>query len=283
MVSSFPIEGDSLSLYLGEIRKFSIMSAEEEHHAAVSYFEDKDLVSAHKLITSNLRFVIKVAYGFRQYGLKMLDLIQEGNVGLMLAVRKYNPYKGIRLISYAVWWIRACIHNYIISSWSLLKIGTTQAQRKLFFKLREARNVLRQLNCGADDLHSTAQLLEVSDRDVMEMELRLQGESSLDSELPGRDGRTVMDGLADDRMNQEELLSGFQQTNIIHKKVAHAVGRLNEKERFIINSRVCADEPMTLQEIADHFMISRERVRQIEVVALKKVKRSLLPAMAVPE
>jgi RNA polymerase sigma-32 factor len=126
MISSFPIVTDSLSLYLGEIQKFSIMSAEEEHHAAVSYFEDKDLVSAHKLITSNLRFVIKVAYGFRQYGLKMLDLIQEGNVGLMLAVRRYNPYKGIRLISYAVWWIRAYIHNYIISSWSLLKIGTTR-------------------------------------------------------------------------------------------------------------------------------------------------------------
>ncbi|NVN90085.1 MAG: RNA polymerase factor sigma-32 [Desulfuromonadales bacterium] len=282
MVSNFPVEGDSLSLYLGEIRTFSVMSVEEEHQTAVSFFEDRDLDSAHKLITSNLRFVIKVAYGFRQYGLKMLDLIQEGNIGLMLAVRKYNPYKGVRLISYAVWWIRAYIHNYIISSWSLLKIGTTQAQRKLFFKLREARNVIRHLNSGDDDLHSTAQLLEVSDRDVVEMEQRLQGEFSLDSELPGRDGRTVLDGFADDRMNQEELLSTFQQTNILNKKVAHAVGRLNEKERFIINCRVSADEPMTLQEIADHFLISRERVRQIEVVALKKVRRSLLLALAVP-
>jgi RNA polymerase sigma-32 factor len=280
MISSFPIVTDSLSLYLGEIRKLSIMNAEEEHHAAVSYFEDKDLVSAHKLITSNLRFVIKVAYGFRQYGLKMLDLIQEGNVGLMLAVRKFNPYKGIRLISYAVWWIRAYIHNYIISSWSLLKIGTTKAQRKLFFKLREARNAIRHLNCGDDDLHLTAESLNVSDRDVMEMEQRLQGECSLDAELPGRDGMTIMDGLPDDRMNQEELLSEFQQTHIIHHEVAHAVECLNEKERFIIKCRVTADEPMTLQEIANHFLISRERVRQIEVEALKKVRKSLLPAKA---
>jgi RNA polymerase sigma-32 factor len=282
MVSSYPVEGDSLSLYLGEIRKFSVMCVEEEHRTAVFYFENKDLDSAHKLITSNLRFVIKVAYGFRQYGLKMLDLIQEGNVGLMIAVRKYNPYRGVRLVSYAVWWIRAYIHNYIISSWSLLKIGTTQAQRKLFFKLREARHAIRQLNDGAEDLQSTARLLNVSDQDVMEMEQRLQGECSLDSELPGSDGRTVLDGLADDHMNQEELLSRFQQTSMMKKKVAHAVGRLNEKERYVIKCRVTADEPMTLQEIADHFFISRERVRQIEVVALKKVKRSLLPAMAVP-
>lgn len=281
MVSSYPVEGDSLSLYLGEIHRFSVMSVEEEYRTAVSFYEHKDLESAHKLITSNLRFVIKVAYGFRQYGLKMLDLIQEGNIGLMLAVRKYNPHKGVRLISYAVWWIRAYIQNYIISSWSLLKIGTTQAQRKLFFRLREARNTIRHLNGGDDDLPSTAQSLNVSDRDVMEMEQRLQGESSLDSELPGRDGKTVLDGLADDHMNQEELLSGFQQADIMHKRVAYAVGRLNEKERFIINCRVSAEEPMTLQEIADHFLISRERVRQIEVVALKKVRQSLLSAMAV--
>lgn len=281
MVSSYPVEGDSLSLYLGEIRKYSVMTVEEEYRTAVSFYEHKDLESAHKLITSNLRFVIKVAYGFRQYGLKMLDLIQEGNIGLMLAVRKYNPHKGVRLISYAVWWIRAYIQNYIISSWSLLKIGTTQAQRKLFFRLREARNTIRHLNGGDDDLPSTAQSLNVSDRDVMEMEQRLKGESSLDSELPGRDGKTVLDDLADDHMNQEELLSGFQQADSMHKKVAYAVGRLNEKERFIINCRVSADEPMTLQEIADHFLISRERVRQIEVVALKKVRQSLLSAMAV--
>jgi len=280
MVSSFPVVANSLALYLAEIRKFSVMTAEEEHTTAVSYAEDKDLDSAHRLITSNLRFVVKVAYGFRHYGLKMLDLIQEGNIGLMLAVRKYDPFKGIRLISYAVWWIRAYIQNHIISAWSLLKIGTTQVQRKLFFKLGEAKKAIRQMNHGNDDLHLAAQSLNVSDRDVAEMEQRLQGESSLDVELPGRKGMTVIDGLPDDRMNQEELLSKFQQTSMIQQQVAHAVEGLNVKERFIITCRVTAEDPMTLQEIADHFIISRERVRQIEEEALKKLKKALLPAMS---
>lgn len=279
MVSHLPVVADSLSLYLAEIRKFPVLSEEEERRTAVSFFEDKDLEAAHRLITSNLRFVVKVAYEYRHYGLKMLDLIQEGNIGLMLAVRKYNPYKGIRLISYAVWWIRAYIQNHIISAWSLLKIGTTQAQRKLFFKLREAKNAIRRLSGGEDDTHSTALSLNVSDREVVEMEQRLRGECSLDAELPGGDGVTVLDGLADDRMNQEELLSEYQQAHKLQREVAAAVDGLNEKERYIINSRVIADEPMTLQEIASHFSISRERVRQIEEAALKKVKQYLLPAM----
>src|SRR5664279_4018255 len=161
MVAQLPIVSDSLSLYLAEIRKFSLLSEEDEHRVAVKLFEEKDLESAHTLITSNLRFVVKVAYEYRHYGLKMLDLIQEGNIGLMLAVRKFDPFKGIRLISYAVWWIRAYIQNHIISAWSLLKIGTTQAQRKLFFKLREAKNAIRRLSCGEEDVHSTAQSLNV--------------------------------------------------------------------------------------------------------------------------
>lgn len=280
MVSRLPVIADSLSVYLAEIRRFSLLSEEEEHKTAVSFFEDKDLGAAHKLITSNLRFVVKVAYEYRHYGLKMLDLIQEGNIGLMLAVRKYNPFKGIRLISYAVWWIRAYIQNHIISAWSLLKIGTTQAQRKLFFKLREAKNTIRRLSCGEEDVHSTAQSLKVSDREVEEMEQRLRGECSLDAELPGGDGITVLDGLADDRLNQEELFSDFQEAHNLQKEVAQAVRGLNEKEQYIINCRVIADEPMTLQEIASHFSISRERVRQIEEAALKKVKKYLLPVMA---
>ena len=280
MVSRLPVVADSLSFYLAEIRKFPLLNEEEEHRTAVSFYEDKNLGAAHKLITSNLRFVVKVAYEYRHYGLKMLDLIQEGNVGLMLAVRKYNPFKGIRLISYAVWWIRAYIQNHIISAWSLLKIGTTQAQRKLFFKLREAKNAIRRLNCGEEDVHSTALSLNVSDREVVEMEQRLRGEFSLDAELPGGDGATVLDSLADDRMNQEELLGEFQHAHKLRQEVAHAVEGLNEKERYIINCRVIADEPMTLQEIASHFSISRERVRQIEEAALKKVKKTLLPVMA---
>lgn len=281
MVVNFPVVADSLSLYLAEIKKFSVLSEEDEHHVAVRFFEEKNLEAAHKLITSNLRFVVKVAYEYRHYGLKMLDLIQEGNIGLMMAVRKYNPFKGVRLISYAVWWIRAYIQNHIISAWSLLKIGTTQAQRKLFFKLREAKNTIRRLNGGDNDIHSTALSLNVSDSEVVEMEQRMRGECSLDAEVPGSDGTTVVEGLVDDRMNQEELLSEFQLHHKLRKDVAQAVESLNEKERFIIERRVTADEPMTLQEIASHFSISRERVRQIEEAALKKIKQLLLPVVAV--
>ena len=280
MVARLPIVADSLSLYLAEIRKFPVLSEEEEHRHAVKFFEEKDLESAHTLITSNLRFVVKVATEYRHYGLKMLDLIQEGNIGLMLAVRKYNPYKGIRLISYAVWWIRAYIQNHIISAWSLLKIGTTQAQRKLFFKLREAKNAIRRLGGGEDDSHATALALDVTDREVVEMEQRLQGELSLDAEIPGSDGLTTLENLVDDRMNQEEQLAEFQAKQQLQAQVAQAMAVLNEKERFIVEHRISADEPMTLQEIAGHFSISRERVRQIEEGALKKMKHTLLPALA---
>ena len=280
MVASLPVVADSLSLYLAEIRKFPILSENEEHDAAVSLYDEQDLEAAHKLITANLRFVVKVAYEYRHYGLKMLDIIQEGNIGLMLPVRKFNPHKGIRLITYAVWWIRAYIQNYIISAWSLLKIGTTQAQRKLFFKLKEAKNAIRRMTGGEDDLHSTALSLKVSDHEVIEMEQRLMGDCSLDAEIPGADGVTALDGLVDDRLNQEQLLSEYQSNHNLQMVVQGAVSALNEKERFIIESRVTADDPMTLQEIASHFSISRERVRQIEENALKKVRQALLPVVA---
>lgn len=281
MAASLPIIADNLSLYLAEIRKFPLLDEEDERRHAIKLFEEKDLESAHTLITSNLRFVVKIAAEYRHYGLKMLDLIQEGNIGLMLAVRKFNPYKGIRLISYAVWWIKAYIQNHIISAWSLLKIGTTQAQRKLFFKLREAKSAIRRLSGGEDDLHATAQILDVTDREVSEMEQRLQGEFSLDAEIPGSDGLTVLEGLVDDRMNQEELLSEFQESTQLKTQVAQAVATLNDKERYVVERRITADEPMTLQQIASHFAISRERVRQIEEGALKKMKQALLPVLAV--
>lgn len=280
MVASLPIVSDSMSLYLAEIRKFSVLSEEDEHRYAVKFFEEKDLEAAHTLITSNLRFVVKVAGEYRHYGLKMIDLIQEGNVGLMMAVRKFNPYKGIRLISYAVWWIRAYIQNHIMSMWSLLKIGTTQAQRKLFFKLKETKNALLRMNDGEDDSHSAALTLNVSDKEVAEMEQRLQGDYSLDAELSCGDGLTALESLADERMNQEALLVEYQENRQLQQKVAQVVAVLNEKERFIIERRITADEPMTLQEIATHFSISRERVRQIEEGALKKVKNSLLPLLS---
>jgi RNA polymerase sigma-32 factor len=219
---------------------------------------------------------VKVAAEYRNYGIKMLDLVQEGNIGLMLAVRKFNPYRGFRLITYAVWWIRAQIQNYIVSSWSLLKIGTTQAQRKLFFKLKQAKNAIQRMTGGVDDLPATAQSLEVTEADVEEMELRLMGELSLDADLvPGESG-SLLDSLVDDRPNQECQLSGFQEQQLLQRTLAEAVSRLGEKERFVIEHRISADEPMTLQEIADHFAISRERVRQIEENALKKVKGFLV-------
>ena len=279
MVAQLPIVSDSLSLYLAEIRKFSVLSAEDEHRIAVKFFEEKDLEAAHALITSNLRFVVKVAGEYRHYGFKVLDLIQEGNVGLMMAVRKYNPYKGIRLISYAVWWIRAYIQNHIMSMWSLLKIGTTQAQRKLFFKLRETKNAILRMNDGEDVSHSAALALNVSDKEVAEMEQRLQGDYSLNAELFCGDGLTALESLADERLNQEDLLAECQENQQLQQMVAQVVTALNEKERFIIERRITSDEPLTLQEIATHFSISRERVRQIEEGALKKVRSSLLPLL----
>lgn len=276
MTMNLPIVADSLSLYLTEIRKFPLLSPDEERLYAVKFFEEKDLESAHRLITSNLRFVVKVASEYKSYGMKMLDLIQEGNIGLMMAVRKFNPHKGIRLISYAVWWIRAYIQNYIISAWSLLKIGTTQTQKKLFFKLNQAKNAIRQLT-GTDDLEATALALDVKESEAVEMNQRMQGEFSLDAEVVAGEGLTLLESLIDDRQNQEEALAEQQEASLLQGQVAQAMEHLNEKERYVIERRVASDEPLTLQEIADHFSISRERVRQIEENALKKIKNHLTP------
>lgn len=280
MVAQLPVVADSLRLYLNEIRQFPLLNEDDERRNAVVFFEMKDITAAHTLITSNLRFVVKVAYEFRHYGLKMLDLIQEGNIGLMLAVKKYNPYKGIRLISYAVWWIKAYIQNHIISNWSLLKIGTTQAQRKLFFKLRQTKNKIVRFGDVETDVRNAARSLGVTEQQFTEMEQRMQGDYSLNSELPGSDGITAMETLSDERINQEELLSERQQEKNLQIAVANVVSKLNEKERFIIERRVTADVPMTLQEIASHFSISRERVRQIEEGALKKTKQALIPLLS---
>jgi RNA polymerase sigma-32 factor len=273
---NLPVVADSMSRYLAEIRRFPLLSAEDERQLAIRFYEEKDLEAAHRLITANLRFVVKVAGEYRSYGLKMLDLIQEGNVGLMMAVRKFNPYKGIRLISYAVWWIRAYIQNFIISSWSLLKIGTTQAQKKLFFKLNQAKRAIKNM-LGNDDLHETALVLDVKESEVVEMEQRMHGEYSLDAELVGSDGLTLLESIADDRQSQEELLADHQEAVLQQREIAQALAKLNAKERYIIEQRVAAETPQTLQEIADHFAISRERVRQIEEAALKKLRNFLAP------
>jgi RNA polymerase sigma-32 factor len=279
MTAALPVLSDNINLYLAEIRRFPILTAEEEYRLAVKFYEDKDLEAAHTLITSNLRFVVKIAGEYRSYGMRMLDLIQEGNIGLMMAVRKFNPYKGFRLISYAVWWIRAYIQNYIISAWSLLKIGTTQAQRKLFFKLSQTKNAIRNM-LADEDAPEASQLLNVKESEIVEMEQRLRGDYSLDSEPVSGDGCSMLEGLADDRMNQEEILSENQEAYLLEKEISQALTHLNEKEKYIIEHRVSADEPMTLQEIADHFSISRERVRQIEEGALKKMRTLLTPIVS---
>lgn len=277
MVANYPVVADSLTLYLAEIRQFKILSEDEERFHAERLFEEKSLESAHTLITSNLRYVVKVASEYRHYGLKMLDLIQEGNIGLMMAVRKFNPYKGVRLISYAVWWIRAYIQNYILSAWSLVKIGTTQAQRKLFYGLRKAKEKLFQMTGHEPDIAGTAHMLQVSDQDVTDMEQRMKGEVSLDSHIGDSDDITVLETIADERMNQEELLGTYQREYDLKLCVNKALEGLNEKERYIIEHRVTSDDPLTLQDIADHFQISRERIRQIEERALAKLRQVLAP------
>jgi len=273
MVANYPVVADSLTLYLAEIRQFKILNEDEERFHAEKFFEEKDLESAHTLITSNLRYVVKVASEYRHYGLKILDLIQEGNIGLMMAVRKFNPYKGVRLISYAVWWIRAYIQNYILSAWSLVKIGTTQAQRKLFYGLRKAKEKLLQMTGHEPDIAGTAHLLQVSDQDVTDMEQRMKGEVSLDSHIGDSDNITVLETIPDERMNQEELLGTYQQEHDLKILVNKALEGLNEKERYIVEHRVTSDDPLTLQDIADHFQISRERVRQVEERALTKLRK----------
>lgn len=276
MTMNLPIVADSFTLYLSEIRRFPLLDLEEEKRLAISFFEENDIKAAHLLITSNLRFVVKVCSEYRSYGMKMLDLIQEGNIGLMMAVRKFNPYKGIRLISYAVWWIRAYVQNFIVSNWSLLKIGTTQAQKKLFFKLNQAKSAIKSV-LGHDNLQEAAIALDVKESEAREMDQRMRGEYSLDAELEAGSGLTMLDSLPDERRSQEELLSDHQEAAILQKEIATAMEKLNEKERYIIEHRVAAEEPETLQAIAEHFAISRERVRQIEEGARKKLRNLLTP------
>ena len=275
--TTLPVVLDSLEHYMVQINRFQLLSAQEEHDLAFRYHRDDDLDAAHQLICANLRFVVKIAQEYRNYGLKLLDLIQEGNVGLMLAVKKFEPERGIRLITYAVWWIRAYIHNFIIRSWSLVKIGTTQAQKKLFFKLRQTRQALAQLNGNAETVELANQL-DVREEDIEEMSMRLSGrDSSLEAELiPGEDF-SLKDTLVDSRENQEELLGKYEEQQHRSAKVQNALTVLNDRERHIIERRILTDEPVTLQELADKYGISRERVRQLESNALKKL-RSMLSA-----
>uniref|UniRef100_UPI003D814AC8 RNA polymerase sigma factor RpoH n=1 Tax=Trichloromonas sp. TaxID=3069249 RepID=UPI003D814AC8 len=264
--------------YMAQVKQFDLLSREEEYELAKRYRRDGDLEAAHRLTCANLRFVVKVAMEYRNYGMKLLDLIQEGNIGLMMAVKKFDPERGIRLISYAVWWIRAYIQNYIVKTWSLVKIGTTQAQKKLFFKLKQTQATLLRLT-GREDHDELARELEVRNEDVEEMVTRMAArDTSLNVELVEGESFTLLETLADETDNQETRLLEHEQQQMLSGQVQSALSRLNERERQIIHDRILSDSPRTLQELADDYGISRERVRQLEKNALCKMKGALEPA-----
>ncbi len=273
---NLPVPTDTLDLYMAEIQKFSILEPEEEFKLAVRFKKYGDMEAAERLVTSNLRFVVKIAHEYKNYRVKLLDLIQEGNIGLMHAVKKFDPYKGYRLISYAVWWIRAYMQNYVIKSWSLVKVGTTQAQRKLFFKLNQVKRNLEKLSVNHPEFREAAELLNVKESEVIEMDQRLSNRDvSLDATLSSDGESLFVDQLVDEGIDQEEQLIKNQQRALVKKNIAGALAKLNERESYIIRNRVMVDDPKTLQEIGDTFNITRERARQIEKEALKKMRLAL--------
>jgi RNA polymerase sigma-32 factor len=271
-----PVQTTSLHRYLAEISNYPVLSREEEYELAMKYKKDGDLEAARKLVTSNLKFVVSVSNEYKNYGFNTMDIIQEGNIGLMHAVKGFDPTKGYRLISYAVWWIKAYMQNYIIKSWSLVKVGTTQAQRKLFYKLRSAKNEFAKDSLSAEDYKELAEKLNVSDKAVIEMDQRMGGKDlSLDAEIKSDNEMSHLDFLADAKVNQEDLLTKTQETEMVRDGMEDALEKLKDRERYIIEERVLSDEPKTLDELGTKFNISRERVRQIESAALKKIKSVL--------
>ena len=279
---NLPMVKNSLESYLIKINQFPLLTQEEEYDLAVRYRKHNDIAAAHKLITSNLRFVVKVAFEYKSYGVKLADLIQEGNIGLMMAVKKFNPEKGYRFISYAIWWIRAYIQNFIIKTWSLVKIGTTQAQKKLFYKIGKVRKALESDKENEKRYEVLADDLDVTKQDIIEMEQRMSARDlSLDTPFDEDRELTHLDLLQEESPNQEEALSQQQEKKIREREVQNAMRRLSEKEAYVIKNRIMADSPLTLQEIGNHLKLSRERVRQIESEALKKLKREISPSVNV--
>jgi len=264
---------------MAEIRKAPILSREQEMELARRYRHNGDLMAAHQLVLSNLRFVVKIAHEYKKYGFRLLDLIQEGNMGLMLSVKKFDPEKGYRLISYAVFWIRAQINSYIMRSWSLVKLGTGRARRKLFFKLRSEK--IKALQNSPEHHASSEELasrLDVTALEVDEMEQRFAARDfSLDAQI-GDGSITHLDVLPSEEANQEELLGHAEASAELKDKVHEVLDGLNPKERFIVENRMMNQEPMTLQQIGDSFKVSRERVRQLESRIVAKLRDKLLPA-----
>jgi RNA polymerase sigma-32 factor len=270
--------------YLAQVWRFPMLEPQEEYMLAKRWREHGDHDAAHRLITSHLRLVTKIAMRYRGYGLPISEVISEGNVGLMQAVKRFEPDKGFRLATYAMWWIKATIQEYILRSWSLVKIGTTANQKKLFFNLRKVKSRISALDDGdlhPDQVQLIAKRLGVTERDVIDMNRRLGGDVSLNSPMRQEsDSGEWQDSLRDDSWSQESRLAADEEAEIRHKALGHALTVLNMRERRIFEARRLADEPITLEELADEFGVSRERVRQIEVRAFEKVRKAVKNRLA---
>ncbi len=276
-----------LSRYLDEIRKFPMLEPQEEYMLAKRWREHGDKDAAHKLVTSHLRLVAKIAMGYRGYGLPIGEVVSEGNVGLMQAVKRFEPEKGFRLATYAMWWIRASIQEYILRSWSLVKMGTTANQKKLFFNLRKAKSQISALDEGdlrPDQVKQIATKLGVTEGDVIDMNRRLGGDASLNSPLREDEGSSEwQDWLVDESESQETRLADTEELDNRRSALAGALKVLNDRERRIFEARRLADDPLTLEELSGEFNVSRERVRQIEVRAFEKVQAAVRKNVAAIE
>ena len=278
---SLPSAEGGLSRYLAEIRRFPMLEPQEEYMLAKRWREHEDPDAAHRLVTSHLRLVAKIAMGYRGYGLPISEVISEGNVGLMQAVKRFEPDKGFRLATYAMWWIKASIQEYILRSWSLVKMGTTAAQKKLFFNLRKAKSQISALEDGdlrPDQVQQIATKLGVTEQEVIDMNRRLGGDASLNAPLRGdvEGGGEWQDWLADDQDSQESVLVEHEEMDNRRSALSGALSVLNERERRIFEARRLSDDPMTLEDLAAEFGVSRERVRQIEVRAFEKVQKAVI-------
>jgi len=276
---SVPIEG-SLSSYLTQIKKFPILSAEEEYMLAKSWKDRGDLKSAQKLITSHLRLVAKIAMGYRGYGLPVNEMVSEGNIGLMQAVKKFEPEKGFKLATYAMWWIKASIQEYILRSWSLVKMGTTTAQKKLFFNLKKIKNQIAPNSSGDlrnEHIEEISKRLNVKKEEVVSMNRRLLGkEKSLNDPLKEDGGGEWQDWIVDDKIGQELKLSNDQELNKRKKLMDESMSVLNVREKEILTARRLLDDSLTLEDLSKKYNLSRERIRQIETKAFEKLQKAML-------
>ena len=274
-----PAEG-GLSIYLAQIKKFPMLDAEEEYMLAKNWREHGNLQSAHKLVTSHLRLVAKIAMGYRGYGLPVNELISEGNLGLMQAVKKFDPDKGFRLATYAMWWIKAAIQEYVLRSWSLVKMGTTTAQKKLFFNLKKLKNQIapgQEGDLKDEQVDEISKRLDVDSNEVINMNRRMMGqEKSLNDPVKSGESDEWQDWLVDDKMDQELVVSQKQEYEDKKELLRNALNILSDREKQIIQARRLVENPSTLEDLSKKYKISRERIRQIETKAFEKLQKSMI-------